>query len=676
MRTLLTILTLRSVVARLVAMSAVGVLCMVLVAVTVLSIARAELVAERTEKAHAIVDAVWSMADRYQHAVETGTLGADEARRQFIAASGGMWFEGHSNYAFIYDTETGLCVMNSGNPSLVGKDVRGLKDSNGLPFATIMLQIARQPDAKGSGEGTIAYAFPKGTDKTPRAKIAYVRGFAPWHMMIASAEYMTDIDDAFWSMARTAGAVIGVLMLISIAIGWIVARGIVRPLFGLKARMAGLSAGDLDAAVAGAGRRDEIGEMASAVVVFRDHMLREAELAAAQTAERQRAEAAKRVALTGMADTIEAETNTALRQIGVRAKAMTATADAMSASATRTGQSAQDAATAAAHARSNAQFVAAAAEQLAASIHEIGGQVRQSTAVVGRAVTAGTEARDTIEALNQEVERIGRVAGMIADIAGRTNLLALNATIEAARAGDAGKGFAVVASEVKSLATQTARSTQEIAHHIERVRSATGASVAAVARIEQTITEINAIAASIAEAVEQQGAATAEIARNVTETASAADEMTSRTNDVSGEAADTGRYAADVRDNTGALDTAMEELRHAVIRAVRGSTPDVDRRSSPRHLVNMAGRLSVAGGPEVAIRIFDLSEGGASVRGADQTVAAGSKGTLRVEGLGAPLPWTARAVTIDGLHLAFALDDIGRTTLRALLDRSSGKRAA
>jgi hypothetical protein len=78
----------------------------------------------------------------------------------------------------------------------------------------------------------------------------------------------------------------------------------------------------------------------------------------------------------------------------------------------------------------------------------------------------------------------------------------------------------------------------------------------------------------------------------------------------------------------------------------------------------------------VAIRIFDLSEGGASVRGADQTVAAGSKGTLRVEGLGAPLPWTARAVTIDGLHLAFALDDIGRTTLRALLDRSSGQRAA
>jgi methyl-accepting chemotaxis protein len=376
-----------------------------------------------------------------------------------------------------------------------------------------------------------------------------------------------------------------------------------------------------------------------------------------------------------MANTVEAETAAALESIGVRTTAMTATADAMSASATRTGGSAQDAAAAAAQALANAQTVASAAEQLAASIREIGGQVSQSATVVGRAVTAGTEARTTIEALNQEVERIGAVADMIAEIAAKTNLLALNATIEAARAGDAGKGFAVVAAEVKALATQTAHSTQEIARHIGQVRAATGASVAAVTRIEQTITEINAIAGSIAAAVEQQGAATAEIARNVTETANAANEMTSRTNEVSTEAVDTGRLAVDVRDNIIALNQAVEELRHSVIRVVRSSTSDVDRRQTPRHRVDLAARLGVAGHGELPARVVDISEGGAYTSGGPE-LPVGTRGVLRIDGVAVPLPCVARATDSNGMHLAFALDDAGRAAVRQMLERLGQRRAA
>jgi methyl-accepting chemotaxis protein len=330
-------------------------------------------------------------------------------------------------------------------------------------------------------------------------------------------------------------------------------------------------------------------------------------------------------------------------------------ADAMSDSATRTGDAAQNASTASAQALANVQTVASAAEQLSASIREIGSQVSQSGEVVGRAVTAGNETRAKIEVLNKVVERIGAVADMIGDIAGRTNLLALNATIEAARAGDAGKGFAVVASEVKQLANQTARSTQEIAGRINEVRAATEESMAAVARIEQTIGEVNAIAGSIAAAVEQQGAATAEIARNVTETASAANAMAERTRDVSTEAEKTGRSAPEVRDNSAALDVAMRELKEAVVRVVRTSTTEVDRRKSIRHAVALPCRITIPGQAALTGNVTDLSETGAAIRDVPP-LPVGSRGTLGLDAIGVPLPFTVRSSAGGVLHVSFELD--------------------
>jgi chromosome segregation ATPase len=322
----------------------------------------------------------------------------------------------------------------------------------------------------------------------------------------------------------------------------------------------------------------------------------------------------------------------------------------------------------------NAQTVASAAEQLTASIHEISRQVSQSSTVVGCAVTAGSQTRTVIEALNQQVERIGAVADMIGEIAAKTNLLALNATIEAARAGDAGKGFAVVASEVKALATQTARSTQEITAHIGQVRSATGAATAAVGRIEQTINEINAIAGSIAAAVEQQGAATAEIARNVAETARAADEMTSRTTEVSAEASETGRRAAEVRETSASLNNAMEDLHRSVIRVVRTSTAEVDRRRERRYPEDLACRISIAGRSSPA-RVADLSEHGAYIRNAP-SVPAGTRGILTIDRVDFSLPFRVQVVEDDGLHLEFELDTATAERFRPIPERLAIRRAA
>lgn len=467
----------------------------------------------------------------------------------------------------------------------------------------------------------------------------------------------------------------GAALLLGVLIAWLVGRGIIRPVAGMTAAMGRLAAGETAVEIPSREATDELGAMAKAVEVFRRNAVERTRLETEQQAQTERVAEEKRAALVGMAETIESETGSALEAIGTRTSTMVNTAEQMSASASRTGAAADSAASAATQALANAQTVASAAEQLAMSIREIGSQVSQSTEVVSRAVAAGQETRGTIEALNEQVGRIGVVAEMISEIAAKTNLLALNATIEAARAGDAGKGFAVVASEVKQLATQTARSTADIARHINEVRAATGASVAAVGRIEQTIEAINAIAGSIAAAVEQQGAATAEIARNVTETVAAANEMARRINEVSVEAEQTGRHTVQVRDDTMSLNTVVSELRHSVIHIVRTATAEVDRRGSARYAVDLPCRLTVTGHDVIAARIVGLSVGGASIADGS-TLAVGTRGTLEVHGIGMPLAFAVRGVEDGTLHLAFELDEAATARLAAMLEPMNLRRVA
>lgn len=230
-------------------------------------------------------------------------------------------------------------------------------------------------------------------------------------------------------------------------------------------------------------------------------------------------EIAKHNELEALAENFEQSVLGAVNAVSAAAEELESTAKAMSTTAEQTSHRSTTVSAAAEQATANVSVVAASTEEMGKSVSEIAEQVSHSTNIASQAVDRARETSETIESLARAAEKIGEVVNMISDIAEQTNLLALNATIESARAGEAGRGFAVVASEVKSLATQTAKATEDIARQIQEMQGITTRSVEAIGGIQTTIDEMNEVSVAINAAVEEQSAATQEIARNTHEAA-------------------------------------------------------------------------------------------------------------------------------------------------------------
>jgi methyl-accepting chemotaxis protein len=338
-----------------------------------------------------------------------------------------------------------------------------------------------------------------------------------------------------------------------------VTRRVIKPLHNMRDAMLKVAAGDLAVDTGYVQRQDEIGALAGALETFKQQAVDKLRIEA-QERERNAGTAARQQTIEAYVGEFENMVRQSLQQLGDASSQMRTTSSGLSTVSRQTNERVEVAQQASGEASMSVESVASASEELSASINDISQQAAHAAGIASRAVGQARETDSTVQGLAKSAGRIGEVVGLINTIAAQTNLLALNATIEAARAGEAGRGFAVVASEVKSLASQTAKATEEISEQIADIQKVANEAIDAIKGIGSIIGEVNEVATAIAAAVQEQGAATQEISRSTQHAAQGTKNVSDNITGVKADADASAAAADDVSRASQTLETQSQQL--------------------------------------------------------------------------------------------------------------------
>lgn len=447
------------------------------------------------------VETALSLVKSFGDQAVAGKMTEAEAQGDARNALRALRYQG-SEYFFIHDyaeANRGLVLVHP-NPKVEGQNLWEAKDAKGNLYVQSMIANARK------NGGFVEYQFPRLNAETPSPKLGYSAAYEPWNWSITTALYVDDIQVEFTAQAMK--ALLGFLPVLGIliAVAFVVAASITRPLNSLAARMRFLANGDAGTSVPGRDRSDEIGDMAKAVEVFRQGALERAELErqaedhrSASEGDRNRREelaahetnkirtvvnflgnALGRLAsgdltcriddwFEGDLDELRTNFNDALERLQQAMARIVENANGVRNGATEIRASADNLARRTEQQAASVEETAAALEEITTTVRDASRRAEEVGGLVSRtrsgAEQSGEVVQQAVRAMNdikKSSDEISNIISVIDDIAFQTNLLALNAGVEAARAGDAGKGFAVVAQEVRELAQRSARAAKEI----------------------------------------------------------------------------------------------------------------------------------------------------------------------------------------------------------------------